>query len=199
MVSSIDNGLGLTPPQGWRSWNAYHHNISQQLMTDCINALIDKSRNVDGKPTSLAALGFDQLGVDDAWQACDSTGHYWHNDTAPNGWPNINMTRFPDLRSMIDYAHKNGVGVGWYLNTCYCSEHNPYPANEVNDVNFLRYYDFDGVKLDSCGSSANITNWAQLINITSSKPLMIEDCNNNYWNRTYGPNYGNQTWWYVRL
>eukprot|EP00664_Eupelagonemidae_sp_cell27_P007802 gene7802-9937_t len=26
--SAIDNGLGLTPPMGWRSWNCYAFNIS---------------------------------------------------------------------------------------------------------------------------------------------------------------------------
>ena len=40
IISSIDNGLGLLPPLSWRSWNAYHHNISQDLMMQCIDALI---------------------------------------------------------------------------------------------------------------------------------------------------------------
>ena len=33
-------------------------------------ALADRSRLVDGKPTSLLDLGFDRIGMDDNWQAC---------------------------------------------------------------------------------------------------------------------------------
>ena len=128
---------------------------------------------------SLQDLGYGEAGVDDNWQFClkngSDPGHYFHNASAPNGWADINMTRFPDLQSMIDYAHKNKMGVGWYFNNCQCSEHNEYPANEVNDVKFLRYYDFDGVKLDGCGTSKNISNWQYLINTTSTKPLLTEN------------------------
>lgn len=86
------------------------------------------------------------------------------------------MTRFPDLAKMVAYAHQKGLAVGWYFNNCQCSEHEAYPANEANDVDFLRYYDFDGVKLDGCGTSKNISNWQHLINITSNKPLLTENC-----------------------
>ena len=34
------NGLALTPPLGWRSWNAFGNRISQPLMQETIDALI---------------------------------------------------------------------------------------------------------------------------------------------------------------
>ena len=114
-------------------------------------------------------------------------GHYFHNDTAPEGWPIINTNRFSDLTSLVSYAHNKQTKLGWYMNNCICSENDTYPANEVNDVSFLRMYDFDGIKLDGCGTSKNISNWQSLINSTGSKPLLTENCHN-------GPNYANLSW-----
>ena len=51
----IDNGLGLRPPLGWRNFNAFY-NPSQQIMEDTMDAMVDESRLVDGKPTSLRSL-----------------------------------------------------------------------------------------------------------------------------------------------
>ena len=31
-VAAIDNGLGITPPRGWRSWNQFDTAISQPLI-----------------------------------------------------------------------------------------------------------------------------------------------------------------------
>jgi hypothetical protein len=31
-VSAIDNGKGIRPPMGWRSWNLYGANVDQQLI-----------------------------------------------------------------------------------------------------------------------------------------------------------------------
>jgi alpha-galactosidase len=32
LVMSIDNGKGITPPMGWRSWNLFGANVNQQLI-----------------------------------------------------------------------------------------------------------------------------------------------------------------------
>eukprot|EP01084_Bolivina_argentea_P126410 223831_1 len=188
---SIDNGLGVNPPMGWRSWNCYNRNINQTVIQSVIDAMVDRSRTVNGKPTSYADVGYSEVGVDDNWQFClqngSAPGHYFHNDTAPNGWAIIDTQRFPDLKGLVSYAHSKKVGLGWYMNNCICNEQNGYPANEVNDVNFLRMYDFDGIKLDGCSSSHNISNWQRLINETGKKPLLTENCHN-------GPNTPTADW-----
>ena len=35
-----------------------------------MDALVDRSRTVDGKPTSLLDLGYNRIGLDDSWQEC---------------------------------------------------------------------------------------------------------------------------------
>ena len=31
-VNANENGLALSPPMGWRSWNLYGHNVDQELI-----------------------------------------------------------------------------------------------------------------------------------------------------------------------
>ena len=40
-------------------------------MRATMHAVLDKSRLVAGKPTSLASLGFDYVSMDDGWQQCN--------------------------------------------------------------------------------------------------------------------------------
>eukprot|EP01083_Nonionella_stella_P077545 211808_1 len=177
-VLSLNNGLARTPPLGWRSWNCYWFDIDQTLIQNVMTALLDKSRSVNGIATSLAEIGYNNAGIDDGWQHCNAYEKLFHNNSAPNGWPVLNKTLFPDLPGLIKYAHDNKLGVNWYFNNCKCSEHEPYPANEANDVEWMRLMDFDGVKLDGCGSSMNTSNWNRLINETSNKPILTEDGGN---------------------
>ena len=141
-ASGLDNGIARQPPMGWRSWNTYWFDIDQPLIERAMDVLVDTSRMVDGKPTSLAELGYNNGGIDDGWQQCDHSGKHWHgayfhNDTTPNGWPVVNSTLFPDVPGMVKRAHAKGLGINWYMNNCRCNEQNPYPANEVNDVAWL--------------------------------------------------------------
>ena len=69
-VLAIDNGLGITPPRGWRSWNAYDCTTDDRIITQAhveaqFAAAVDMSRLVDGVPTSLAQLGFEYISIDD--------------------------------------------------------------------------------------------------------------------------------------
>jgi len=67
---SIDNGVGLTPPMGWRHWKAFGADISQQIMENMMNELVTKYPVAGGEPTSLAELGYLYVGLDDHWQNC---------------------------------------------------------------------------------------------------------------------------------
>ena len=118
---AIDNGLGLTPPMGWRSWNCYHGDVTQQLMENVMDAMTSRARTVDGKPTSLLDLGYDNCGLDDNWQACNAGALGGFHDEKGN--PLVNTKTFPNMTAMTDYGHKIGLRVGWYMNNCICSEH----------------------------------------------------------------------------
>lgn len=48
-----------------RSWNYYACEINETVFERQIDALSDRSRLVDGHPTSLIELGYATVGIDD--------------------------------------------------------------------------------------------------------------------------------------
>jgi alpha-galactosidase len=189
---SLDNGLALTPPRGWRSFNAFHQSNNDTLMREQMRAVLDKSRTVNGNPTSLAELGFSMVSMDGGWPKCNCScqheidpalpvcphpngpGSTWHNATT--GAPMVNKDRFPDMQGLVDYAHSLSLKIGGYLNGCMCSEHKQ-PSHYEADTKWLLGLGFDGLKIDSCGTDGNVSRYAELIN-ASGTPIEIENCHN---------------------
>lgn len=183
-VWAIDNGLGLTPPMGWRSWNCFQGDVTDAKIRLTIDALAARTHLVDGKLKSLFDVGYIHVGIDDGWQACD-TGPYnsFHNE---QGIPLVNKTRFTDLLSLTNYGRTHGAKVGWYENNCICHESAARIHNETwidatyhGDVNQLLNAKFDGVKLDGCGLHNNLTYYAELMNKTG-RPYLIENCHGGH-------------------
>jgi len=199
-VECLDNGLGMTPPRGWRSWNAYdcmsaHRIITDEAMRGAMRAVLDESRSVRGKPTSLRDLGFGWVSMDDGWQQCNCSVRQdedpmlpkcsvdecfrgnctWHD---ASGAPRVNRHRFPDMKALVDYGRDLGVKVGGYLNNCICTEAGRVPTHYEEDVAWFMAMGFDEVKVDNCGSSKNVSKWAELFN-ESGKAIRIENCHNS--------------------
>jgi len=183
---AIDNGLGRTPPMGWRSWNLYGANVNQKLIEGIMDGMVSKKRKVDGVPTSLCDLGYCDVGLDDNWQDCNAgmDGYHYHD---ASGVPVINRDRFPDMIAMTSHAHELKLTAGWYGNNCICAEKKAATdAMYEADVAALTEFGFDAVKLDGCGTQRDLDKWAQLLNGTG-RPVMIENCH-------WGGTVPNATW-----
>lgn len=219
----IDNGIGLTPPQGWRSWNCYtctdsdscaknpdtcnmtgNNVLTESKMKRAMHGVMDKSRKLhNGTVVSLADLGYNWVSMDDGWQGCNCSTHQmvdlslpkcsigdcrsgkcsWHDPIT--GMPKVkgddatkpesNTNRFPNgMKSLVDYGHSLGLKVGSYLNNCICMERGK-PQYEQDVEWLVNVAGFDGVKIDNCGGSHNVTYYAELFNKTG-KHIRIEDC-----------------------
>ena len=213
LTIAIDNGYGVTPPRGWRSWNQFAALNNDTVMRAQMRAVADKSRNVHGKPTSLADLGFSWISMDDGWQKCNcstpgspdaglpqcpnckATGACsWHDPTT--GAPLVDIRKFPNMSDLVAYGHGLGLKVGGYMNNCICMEGGDPPMGKhctgvphyENDVKFLVDNKFDGVKIDNCGPAHNVTRWAELLN-ASGRPMRIESCH------TFHPNNNTPSGW----
>lgn len=200
-ILGIDNGLGITPPMGWRSWNCYDCISDDRIITDArmraqMKALVDKSRMINGKYTSLAEIGFNWTSMDDGWQQCNCSTRQDIDPHLPNcsiadcrsgkcswhskeGVPMVRKDRFPDMKGMVSYGHSLGLKVGTYLNNCICMEKGHNPARYEQDAKWLLDMGFDGVKIDNCGNSHNVSRYAEIFN-KSGKPIRIENCHNFY-------------------
>ena len=50
---------------GWRSWNLFAGANDDRTMRAMMQAFVDKTRTIDGVPTSLAEIGYLSVGMDD--------------------------------------------------------------------------------------------------------------------------------------
>jgi alpha-galactosidase len=160
---------------GWRSWNLFGANVDQTLMEKQMDGLVSRSRLVDGVPTSLADLGYNDIGLDDNWQECGTYGPQGYTYHDAKGVPQVNRARFPNFNQMTSYGHSLGLTVGWYGNNCICQDHCTDVACYRGDVFATIQYGFDSIKLDNCGKETDLSMYALLFNSTG-KSIMIENC-----------------------
>ena len=183
---AADNGLALLPPMGWRSWNCFHADISQPQIMAQIDALALSRPLPNGSVTSLLALGFDSVGIDEGYEGCglgvNGTVHY------ADGTPTIDPKRFPNMSALVQYAHAAGVKIGLYLNGCGCNERVERAINYAGDVALTVALGFDSVKIDSCGAQKNMTLYGALFN-ASGRAVQVENCHQGQ-NFTDGGNPG---------
>ena len=164
--------------------NQFQCHINQSLIERQYNEMVSKARNVNGVPTSLLELGYASAGIDDCWQACSSGvgGNGFHD---ASGYPIVDKTLFPSMKSMTQKAKSLGILPGWYGNNCKCAEHrNACKPNASapsicmkGDVRATLDFGFESIKLDGCGVEHGISQWAELFNATG-KAVMIENCGN---------------------
>ena len=57
-VFALDNGLGLTPQMGWNSWNKFGCNITEDLIKETTELIIQ---------LGLHEVGYTYVNLDDCW------------------------------------------------------------------------------------------------------------------------------------
>lgn len=176
-----------------------------------MDALVSRNRTVGGVPTSLADLGYADIGLDDGYQACHTGVHDGYHGA--NGWPLINTSKFPDMAAMVARAHSLNLTAvsdvagrrpvcviavsprfftvprysqGFYANNCYCADPNWAVINFEGDVNYTLSVGFDGIKVDSCGAQQDVQLWMSLFKQaaaanTTAPRVQIENCHNGAW------------------
>ena len=46
VVNGLDNGIGLTPPMGWMTWERFRCQLDCENRTDCLDENVRESENV---------------------------------------------------------------------------------------------------------------------------------------------------------
>ena len=148
-----------------------------------MDAMASKARSVDGMPTSLLDLGYDNCGLDDAWQACGAgvQGTFYTS----SGDPIVNESTFPSLKGMVAHGHGHGLHVGFYANNCICGFGPGTFTGDMLDKVYAGTLQtivdsgFDGVKFDSCSDLQNMSHWAHLL-AAANRSLLLENCHNSF-------------------
>ena len=85
--------------------NAFGNAISDSVIRAQADGLSDRSRTVNGQPTSLADIGYVNLGIDEGWEGCgegfNGTQHTSY------GWPVVDKSKFPAMNSTVSYGALN--------------------------------------------------------------------------------------------
>ena len=135
VVSAYDNGLGLTPPMGWNSWNHFGCNIHQDLIQQTAHALVN---------LGLDKAGYRYINLDDCWQR-------QRNET---GYIQEDFDKFPSgIPALRDYVVESlGLQFGLYsdagIRTC---QGRPGGLGyETQDASTYAAWKIDYLKYDNC-------------------------------------------------
>ncbi|KAK6931790.1 Glycoside hydrolase, family 27 [Dillenia turbinata] len=130
------NGLALTPPMGWNSWNFFKCNINETVIKETADALIS---------TGLANLGYQYVNIDDCWAD-------WDRDS--QGYLVANKSTFPSgIKALADYVHSKGLKLGIYADSGFrtCSGRMPGSLGlEEQDAVTFASWGIDYLKYDNC-------------------------------------------------
>lgn len=98
LASALDNGLALTPAQGWNAWNSVRcEGLSEHLVRQVALAIV---------ASGLRDAGYVYVNIDDCWMATSrrADGHLpAHPERFPSG-----------MRALGDYIHSLGLKFGLY-------------------------------------------------------------------------------------
>ena len=94
-------GLALTPPMGWNSWNTFETHIDEKLVKETADLMVS---------TGLKDAGYAYIVLDDGWMAKERDAKT--GDLVPD------PLKFPNgLPALINYVHSKGLKFGLY-NCC---------------------------------------------------------------------------------
>ncbi len=134
-------GLALTPPMGWNSWNTFGTDIDEDLIKEIADAMVAKG---------LLDAGYSYLVLDDGWMASERDAQ---------GYLPGDAKKFPNgMEALGEYIHGKGLKYGIYS----CVGHKTcagYPGSRGHEfMDALTYANWgvDYLKYDWC-SHENLT------------------------------------------
>jgi alpha-galactosidase len=134
----VGDTLALTPPMGWNSWYIFYNRVSDALMRQAADQMIQ---------TGMANYGYQYVNIDDCWMKERSDPPYRGADGAvlPNA-------KFPDMKALADYIHSKGLKAGLYTSPgpWTCGGYVGAYQHEAEDAREFAAWGFDFLKYDWC-------------------------------------------------
>lgn len=131
-------GLAITPPMGWNSWNTFATNIDEKLIKETADIMVS---------SGMSNAGYKYIVLDDGWMAKE-------RDSQGNLVPDpVKFTN--GLKSLIDYIHSKGLKFGLYncAGTSTCAGYPGTRGYEYQDARFYASLEIDFLKYDWCNTS----------------------------------------------
>lgn len=140
--------LAQRPPMGWNSWNTFGANISESLIMETADAMVERG---------LKDAGYEYVVIDDCWSL---------RERGADGRIVPDPEKFPHgMKYLADYVHSKGLKFGMYscAGTLTCAG---FPASfdrEYIDAQTFADWGVDYLKYDYCNTTVNCANHAPLL------------------------------------
>ncbi len=129
-------GLALTPPMGWNTWNKFACNVSEDLIKQTADSMV---------ASGLKDAGYVYLVIDDCW----------HGSRDDQGFIHPDPKRFPSgMKALGDYLHSKGLKFGIYSDAGWktCGGRPGSRGYEFQDAQTYASWGVDYLKYDWCNT-----------------------------------------------
>ena len=129
-------GLALTPPMGWNSWNKFACNVDENMIKQMADAMVSNG---------MKEAGYTYINIDDCW----------HGDRDAKGFIHPDATRFPSgMKALADYVHSKGLKLGIYSDagSQTCGGRPGSRGYEFQDALTYAEWGIDYLKYDWCNT-----------------------------------------------
>jgi alpha-galactosidase len=136
VVNKAPNGLALTPPMGWNSWNKFACDVNEQTVRDTADAMVS---------SGMRDAGYQYVVIDDCW----------HGPRDANGFITADAKKFPSgIKVLADYVHSRGLKFGIYSDAgrLTCGGRPGSQGHEYQDALTYARWGVDYLKYDWCCS-----------------------------------------------
>ena len=134
----VGSTLALTPPMGWNSWYIHYDRVSDIIMREAADQMIN---------TGMADYGYQYVNIDDCWMKKRGDEPYRDADGAV-----LSNAKFPDMKGLADYIHSKGLKAGLYTSPgpWTCGGYVGAYKHEEIDAKTFAEWGFDFLKYDWC-------------------------------------------------
>jgi len=130
------DGLALTPPMGWNSWNKFGCDVDEKLIRETSDAIV---------ASGMKAAGYEYVVIDDCWQG--------ERDSL--GFIRPDPKRFPSgMKALGDHIHSKGLKFGIYsdVGAKTCGGRPGSRGYEYQDAKTYASWGVDYLKYDWCNN-----------------------------------------------
>ena len=131
-------GLALTPPMGWNSWNHFACDVNEALIRETADAMV---------ASGMKDAGYQLVNIDDCW----------HGERDADGFIQPDAERFPSgMKALADYVHAKGLKLGIYSDAGWktCGGRPGSRGHEYQDALTYARWGIDYLKYDWCNAEA---------------------------------------------
>src|SRR5690349_13236210 len=129
-------GLALTPPMGWNSWNKFACNVDEAMIRQMADAMVS---------SGMKDAGYNYINIDDCWHGTRDSLGFIHPDAK----------RFPSgIKALADYVHSKGLKLGIYSDAGWhtCGGRPGSRGYEYQDALTYAGWGIDYLKYDWCNT-----------------------------------------------